>query len=175
MEQRKIDTISMSQMVALVTAALTDFYTRDYMLFRDEDDALAVSERTMAARIGFYLEKHRRILGSFDDLSIDLEYNRNFNDPKSIYSLFSKQRRNVIPDLLIHMRNSNDNNLLVIEFKKGTPPNSERQNDEEKLRYFTDSHHEYHFRFGMYIELHYWGAHVDIYRNGHKVDGFIYH
>ena len=174
MEQRNIDNISMTQMISLVTAALTDFYARDHMLFRDKDESLSVSERAMAARIGIYLEMHRSIIGSFDDLSIDLEYNRNFNAPKSIYSLFNRQRRNVIPDLLIHKRNSNDDNLLVIEFKKGTPPYSERQNDEEKLRYFTDSHNEYRFRFGMYIELHHWGAYVDIYRNGHKVDGFVY-
>ena len=174
MDQPKTDRVTQTQIVALVTAALHDFYIRDQMLFRDLDDSNAVSERTMAARIGFYLERHRGIIGSLDELSIDLEYNRNFNAPKSIYSLMTQQRRNVIPDLLIHLRNSNEENFLVIEFKKGTPPRSQQLHDEEKLRYFTDPRWEYRYRYGMSIELHPHNARITLYREGHPVETFCY-
>ena len=172
MDQRKIDSISPDRIISLVKSALTDFYTCDRTLFREADESDAVSERTMAARIGFYLEMHKELLGDIEGLSVDMEYNRNFNEPKRIYSLFGRQQRNVIPDLLIHRRNSNADNLLVIEFKKGTPPWSEQQNDEEKLRYFTNPNHEYRYRFGMYIELHHWGARVTVYRNGNQAGTF---
>lgn len=43
---------------------------------------------------------------------------------------------NVFPDLIIHERKNNDNNLLVVEFKKGPAKTSDKAEDIKKLKYF---------------------------------------
>ena len=52
-------------------------------------------------------------LEKFQWADLDCEYNRNMDDPKML-----NDDRRFIPDLIIHRRRSNENNLLVIEFKK---------------------------------------------------------
>jgi len=107
-------------------------------------------------------------------LSVDLEYNRNYSHQKTIFikcgtcnnqdcRLFGQRPRprQSMPDIIIHQRNSNRNNQVVIEFKKVPQPrNAGCANDFNKLTYYTclvtrdfDTELDYRFQIGMFIEL----------------------
>ena len=55
----------------------------------------------------------------FPDLNVDCEYNRR-GDHGQVKKTFSSNRR-VFPDIVIHKRGTNEENLVVIEAKKGKP------------------------------------------------------
>lgn len=141
------------------------------MLIDYESENDAVSERCMVFRIGCYMLEAMKEEPQFGWADLDCEYNRNFFDPKMMYIRRRngniKQTRNVVPDLLIHERRSNENNLLVVEFKKGLPTKYAKGQDAMKLRYFTNPDEDYHYSFGLYIELHAKSAVVTVFQEGH--------
>ncbi|HVE80861.1 MAG TPA: hypothetical protein VNA68_01840 [Candidatus Dormibacteraeota bacterium] len=75
-----------------------------------------VSEWTIAHRLAVYLEKY------FPEYNIDCEYNRMQGSQSSVYAitdhvpkqLHGKKRR---PDIIVHHRGHNSDNLLVIALK----------------------------------------------------------
>lgn len=165
--------ITFDDIKSLVQCSLEDFYTQDSVLLDYNTENDAVAERCMMFRIGWYMLNKMKTLEKFHWADLDCEYNRNFDHPKSMYKLtlegLPEKIKDAIPDLLIHKRRSNENNLLVIEFKKGTPSPNQKDNDEEKLIYFTDTSKEYGYDIGLYIELHKNKALIKVYQNGtHK-------
>ena len=51
--------------------------------------------------------------------SVDLEYNKNYNDPKRIQiDDKNKNTKAIRPDIIIHERENNNNNLIAFEIKK---------------------------------------------------------
>lgn len=73
---------------------------------------VVANERTIAARLMHYL------VGSFPDHDVDVEYNRSGYNIKRIEH---SDHNRVLPDIVIHIRGSNDHNLLVAEAKKSDP------------------------------------------------------
>jgi len=78
-----------------------------------------LKEESINHKLAMYLEKYIteskiNILESFPKLSVDIEYNK--NNEKCKYAINSNKR--MIPDILIHERKTNDNNLVAIECKK---------------------------------------------------------
>lgn len=110
------------------------------------------------------------------DLDIDLEYNRNREEPKFLYekcddcdlitcplqegnALYQAKRHASVPDLVIHKRDTNKNNQVVIEFKKQSNPGT-RDNDIAKLTFFTcqkpyprNEERNYQYKSGFLVEL----------------------
>lgn len=108
------------------------------------------------------------------NLIFDIEYNRNFENTKRIFgkcaschleNCFIKERNysrtNSSPDMILHHRGSNEDNQVVIEFKK-TRNNStqERDLDKAKLIYFTcqqpfldHEEEDYKYQIGFFIDL----------------------
>ena len=164
------DNVTFSDVIRLVNKSLTDFYSYDSILLDYETEDIAVAERCMVFRIGWYMLNRMQRNKKFHWADLDCEYNRNFRDPKYIYvedhTGNNTKKKNVVPDLLIHKRRSNENNLLVIEFKKGEPEQNDRNNDIRKLTFFTDSSSEYSYSYGLYIELHKNSAIVQVYQEG---------
>jgi hypothetical protein len=74
-----------------------------------------------------------------------MEYNKNGTQQKNL------GKSNTQPDLIIHKRWSNDDNLLVVEFKHGL--NSNVSNDKIKLKGFTCQSKEYKYKLGVLVEL----------------------
>ena len=66
-----------------------------------------VHENAMSHRIAVYLEKE------FKNYNIDCEYNKNLSIPK-----LNDKKEKIRPDIIIHKRGENKNNLVVIEIKK---------------------------------------------------------
>lgn len=136
-----------------------------------------VSERAVTHRLASYLQE------SFRTYDVDCEYNRNFNDPKSVIvrlsELSARHRRRVVdaqrrrqvseeeielqvqteispfPDIIVHRRMSNDHNLLIVEVKFSGDQRGEEgeRYDHEKLRAFTSPDQEYSYQLGLFVEL----------------------
>ncbi len=94
------------------------------------------NERSITHKIAEYLQAEFRK----DGYHVDCEYNREGHDPKRL-NLDAKpiqsddpEGETVFPDIIIHERGTNRNNLVVIEAKKST--NEDGETDLRKLRAF---------------------------------------
>mgnify|MGYP006286376943 CR=1 FL=1 len=115
--------------------------------------------------------------GSFPDMDVDCEYNRHKSVTKRIPAYGSRQinaddleAKTVYPDIVVHRRGTDDNNLLVIEVKKDTDARRNRGYDAEKLEAFTGEQYRYHV--GLFIELDTQNAtiaKVECYMRGRRV------
>lgn len=127
-----------------VQSAMEQVYTNDKSLI-----ARDTNERSIVFRFGLYLCE---ILKStaFNNYNVDVEYNRNGQNPKRTPR---HPRNGVVPDLIIHKRESNESNLLVLEFK--TEWNSNQSEDEKKIKELTSITGEYRFKYGATILIRY--------------------
>jgi hypothetical protein len=98
--------------------------------------AVNVTERNLSHHLANYIAQR---LPPNDGLSVDVEYNRHGANPKRLLlpqrQALDRELRaaTVFPDIIIHRRNSDECNLLVLEMKK---PNEELGYDDLKLRQF---------------------------------------
>lgn len=129
-----MDNIKLDDIKRILDEAFQNFYQFDYELLDYKTEDKAVSERCMVFRIGWYIQnilKRDMILGEF---SVDSEYNRCFNHPKSMYKItmngIKEKIGDAIPDLIIHKRKSNMKNLAMFEFKKS---GQYEKKDEKKI------------------------------------------
>jgi len=95
---------------------------------------LGVTERALSHHLANYIAK------AIDwAYHVDVEYNRHFETPKRLNlpprDALDREIRatTVFPDILLHRRNSDDGNLLVLEMKK---PGEDLAYDDLKLRAF---------------------------------------
>lgn len=129
----------------------------------------SVHEQDISHRIAYYFEN---LLNNYSwykksSFNVDVEYNKNFDDPKRVYSncddcgnarCYINQSSYYIdnyqspckPDIILHERGSNDNNILVIEIKKC---NNECKEDFAKLSAFTCNASDYKYKIGIYINI----------------------
>lgn len=113
-------------------------------------------ERSCAFRIGHYLcnkliqdEARKKRFGKYH---VDMEYNKKGDQPKII-----KDRRRR-PDLIVHRRSVDDDNLLVVEFKHSLKRTTSRYKaqifkDKDKLKGFTCESGEYKYKLGVLVEV----------------------
>jgi len=140
------------------------------------DDA-AASERAIAHRLAFYLESELRRVGlvsDFGPIVVDCEYNRHLSEGKTlateaqaeIKAIVKKARHkeleaddegfyvfSIAPDILVHQRKTDANNLLVVEVKKRSNPETEKY-DLLKLELFTKPEADdrgYAYKFGAWV------------------------
>src|SRR5437773_438959 len=94
--------------------AIALLYARDHLLLEYE-----VGERAVAAKLACHLTP------LFPDHDVDVEYNRHGLDPKDLdlpVECRGGGMRLIVPDIIIHCRGNDEDNLLVIELKKETNP-----------------------------------------------------
>ena len=109
-----------------IDIALLCLKSDDEKLF---DFDIDISELSISHRLGIYLQ----IL--FNEFDVDCEYNRHLNQIKTV------NLRWVRPDIVIHKRKEDTNNLLAIEIK--TKSDSEKiQKDIDKLIVLTNKGRE---------------------------------
>ncbi len=118
---------------ALVNSAIDQLVLNDSALLD-----LDVTERSLSYRLAHYMALSEAIR---PPLTVDCEYNRHFGDPKRLRlpprNALDREIRatTVFPDILVHERNTNANNLVVLELKK---PGEDIAYDELKLRAFRE-------------------------------------
>ena len=102
----------------------------------------------------------------FQDWHVDVEYNRDKDQVKEL------DEENVRPDIIVHIRDTS-NNLLVVEIKKSN--NLEwLDRDRRRLCKFTSLTGRYKYRFGALIVFHVAGEYqklpvMELYQKGEQV------
>lgn len=139
----------------MVNISLDSLYTNDFQLIDR-----AVNERAVVFRFGTYLNELLRN-STFQGYHLDCEYNRNLGDIKRTRNF----PNGVIPDVLIHRRNSNVNNVLVIEFK-GHWNKSDRETDHKKIIDFTSQNRNDHYKYGI-------GAVIELERHAPQIQYYF--
>lgn len=149
-----------------------------------------VNERTIAAniygKVNAILLSKRILTRELRNLGVDTEYDLNVTDKKWVYgkcvlcqigNCFIKEESYTyttsLPDLIIHQRGTNEDNQVVIEFKKVSKGSGDDRNkDKAKLIYFTCQQpfpeHEiqnYQYCLGFFIDLDLAGYYVTTYLN----------
>ena len=129
-----------SMIASYVNQALDRLYEEDAHLIKyypRPDKRLSdkkwyhVGERSIVFRFALYFYQ---LISEDEDLvhlDLDCEYNRNNEQPKILDSF----EKGTYPDLILHKRNCNDYNILVMEFKGYW--NKHQAADEDKLQKFT--------------------------------------
>ena len=102
-------------------------------------------ELSLSFRIGLYLAEQ------FENWDVDMEYNRRGTEKKRIdrdneLSLFR-------PDLIVHKRNNDDYNYIVIQIKKDTYElnGDEVNKDRDYLKKLTMENGLYNYKFGILL------------------------
>lgn len=123
----------------LIEEALKELIRRDKGLIHRK-----VREECINHRLACYLEQ---FLSEYKCIkySVDLEYNKNYNAPKRIPIDENKNIKAIRPDIIIHERENNDNNLIAFEIKK----NYTDRHDLEKIRGLFKS--PYNYKYGCLI------------------------
>ncbi|MCI8760681.1 MAG: hypothetical protein HFJ34_06175 [Clostridia bacterium] len=136
--------------LTLVNLALDDLYKNDAYLLETDS-----SEESMVFHFGRYLINHLEKNTLFDKCNVDCEYNRNIFNEKMYKEIFyDNKNHRIFPDIILHERGSNHNNLLAMEFKKSSNRDTQgKRNDILKLKALTDSHLNYKYKMGLFVRF----------------------
>lgn len=133
-----------------------------YLLWDNDKYLLSIdaNERSITHRLALYLEQE------FRDLNVDCEYNREGDDPKryherEIVDQINKaginaddtEDKTAFPDIIVHKRGNNEDNLLVIEVKKYCGNHTEIDGkDKLKLEAFTVEN-QFRYKYGIALQI----------------------
>jgi hypothetical protein len=125
-----------------VTVAIEILFKNDAFLLEND-----VHERAITHKFAEYLQ------AQFPDWHVDCEYNRDHMESKALHTISEcdeerKKTKYVVPDIIIHQRNK-ENNLLVIEVKTG---NGKIDCDIKKLELFT-SDSKFRYKLGLFVKF----------------------
>lgn len=160
-----------------IVKALHELYDRDRDLIHcDHFQELKtvqkhLAERAIAFRFGLYFKEFCPLN---DNIIIDMEYNRHLYDQK-LMKYSNGVEKGMIPDLIVHERRCDDNNLLVVEFKGWW--NTSKTQDRKKLRYLTDPDEAYRYQCGLLITFEKTDTetmnNIEVFQQGEKVKNSI--
>jgi hypothetical protein len=101
-----LTTEQIDDLKSIISKSIDNLFANDtHLIYRNR------CERSISFHLGCYLYKEMKESSWLMDYHIDSEYNKNINDIKKI------KDANIIPDLIIHKRGSNNENIAVIEIK----------------------------------------------------------
>ena len=114
--QRDKARITKEQIEELIKLALDQLYERDRYLvdnrpfLKERNGNHHVGERSIVFRLAHYMQNFMDSNWEYNDYVLDCEYNRNGVHAKKLPSF----EKGVYPDVIIHSRGNNDNNILMI-------------------------------------------------------------
>lgn len=137
----KYTPILLTDIERIINKSLDLLYSKDEELFINE-----LCERSIANKFGlyFYQIMQEDICSDYD---IDMEYNRHKAGKKTL----PDWPKGAYPDLIVHRRGYDTDNLLVIEFKKWDSSKKDIEDDITKLEEFVDCQGEYSYKYGASI------------------------
>jgi len=159
-----------NQLFEIIKGAFDAFLGRHSVLLD-----VNANERSMTHKLAEALQE------VFPNMDVDCEYNRHGRSTKKIVACWGDgiqpddlDAKTVYPDIVVHTRGNDENNVLVIEVKKS---NARRCSacDAEKLKAFTGD--EFRYRVGLYVEIDAERgsvSKVECYKDGNKVKGTIW-
>ncbi|MCQ9635162.1 hypothetical protein MP477_09380 [Chryseobacterium sp. WG23] len=134
--------------------ALENLIEHDYQLLQRN-----LSERSIAHKLAFYLTS------LFAEYHVDCEYNgdvdseglrkildipREAMEELAVRSINKNDTYNIFPDIIVHKRETNQKNHLVVEMKKKNSYHKLKEYDFIKLKAFT---RQYNYNLGIYLEV----------------------
>ena len=134
----------------MIKLALDKLYNDDSYLFNIDTSSKIkkhVGERAIVFRFGLYFQQELDKYEFFNDFKLDCEYNRSGSNPKQLQIIGNR----FFPDLILHKRGDNKNNLLVIEFKGWW--NKNQIYDEKKIKEMVKEDGEFRYCEGYTILL----------------------
>ena len=123
----------------LIQKSLDDLYANDKYLIEHK-----VAERDITHRFAYYFENNMQNT-DVSSYNVDCEYNRDGYGIKQVYGNY------VYPDFILHKRGSNEDNLLIIEFKTWWNPNNDK--DIEKIQCMMHPQLRYRYKYGCCITI----------------------
>ena len=143
----KDNNVTRKDLESLIRIALKRLYDNDnYLICKQTNfDAVHNSERGIVFRFGIYLDKLK--LPVLHEYDIDVEYDRNIDCKKCVPGW----ENGCYPDIIIHKRGTNTDNLLILEFK--TWWNRNQDKDKMKIQRFLDKSGEYCYRYDATIMI----------------------
>ena len=123
----------------LIKRSLDDLYQNDKYLIDHK-----VAERDITHRFAHYFENYMQDT-NIAGYNVDCEYNRDGYGIKQVYGNY------VYPDFILHKRGSNEDNLLIIEFKTWWNPNNDK--DIEKIQWMMHPQLRYKYKYGCSITI----------------------
>ncbi len=123
----------------IINKVLNEFYERDSVLVDYNSCSKLICERTISARLAMYLQN------AFKEYEVDCEYNKHINDIKTI------DNKKIFPDIVIHKRKNDEDNLIWIELKKYNSYKKSIDNDRERLTIVTKENFDFKYQYGVLI------------------------
>jgi hypothetical protein len=130
-----------NKLLRIIEKTLNELYLKDKSIINRK-----AHEESINHRFGIYFE---RIINENSDIiyNVDMEYNRNYKEPKEVK--INGKKSNIRPDIIAHIRETNDNNLIAIQFKKKYNPNT-HSSDMNKIESLFSL--PYNYKYGCLIE-----------------------
>ena len=120
-----------------IKMALKILYIKDIYLIENNVEEIAITHK-----LGMYMEN------LFPGYDVDCEYNRITYKNGNLAP--KKCNKHIVrPDIIVHKRGNNDDNLLALELKKNANNNQEKK-DMDKLKNYIS---ELGYSYGIYIDL----------------------
>lgn len=126
----------------LIRQALALVYSNDKHLIDTQ-----AHERSIVFRFGFYFQNLLLLSNEYKDLHLDIEYNREWEDPKT-----RENGKKTYPDVVLHKRNTSNHNTLVLEFK-GYWNKKGLEEDRKKIHEFIAPNGKYGYLEGYVVLL----------------------
>ena len=120
-----------------IRKCIDEFYLNESDLLEREN-----YEVTISCKFAQYL------FMEFSGFDVDCEYNKHIDREKSIDEL----NKNVRPDIVIHKRGTDKDNLVYIEIKTDHNTQS-REDDYNKIKAMTKQDGEYKYQLGVFIDF----------------------
>lgn len=127
----------------LIRTALSLLYKNDKYLID-----IHANERCIVFRFGYYFQNLLSMHCEYKEYNLDLEYNRDGEDPKKT----PNHEKGIYPDVILHKRGNNKDNLLVMEFK-GYWNNQGQEEDKSKINDLMNPNGEYKYKNGYTVLL----------------------
>ncbi|MBS1552601.1 MAG: hypothetical protein JST15_11105 [Bacteroidetes bacterium] len=127
--------MELNEAVRKINHCIRNLYSNDIDLFERNN-----YEVTISAKLAQYL------FIEFKEYDVDCEYDKHIDNSKQLNEL----ERNIRPDIIIHKRGIDTENLVCIEIKKSNSDNAE---DIYKLKALTNRTGDYKYKLGIFILL----------------------
>ena len=133
-------------LISILQHAINKVYQEDRFLFNFSQGERDGLEQAFVFRTGLYLN-YLLVDTPYELLDLDSEYNKNHGNAKTS----RRFPKGIRPDLIIHRRDSNADNKLVVEFKGWW--NKNITDDIKKLEDLTDPNDNYHYFIGVFVVI----------------------
>lgn len=133
------------KLIQLLKTSVSMVYQEKRSLLQYEDEKRGGLEQAFVFRTGVYLQQLISKTEEYSNLDLDSEYNKNQNG----FKVSANHPNGIRPDLILHERNTHDNNKLAVEFKGWWTREDEREKDYEKLKDLTCD--EYYYSIGVFV------------------------